>query len=133
MLHNYLYIANSLRIRCANQNKVTWHFIIFTQPYYITDMNILGLDLQHHQWNHPPNKIIFFYDEKEQTFMIFNDRAHVTFTICNIECRISCELRSRRLKSKDQFVQAFKEVILWDSFFLEIFPETTFFSFYEKH
>lgn len=66
--HNYLYIANSLRIRGANQNKVTRHFIIFTQPYYITYMNILGLYLQYHQGNHPhPEKIIRFTDIEEHT------------------------------------------------------------------
>lgn len=42
----HLNIANALWIRGTNQNKITWHFIILTKPHYITNMNILCLDLQ---------------------------------------------------------------------------------------
>ena len=42
----YLYIANTLWIWGTNQSKITWHFIILPEPYNVTYMNILRLDLQ---------------------------------------------------------------------------------------
>jgi hypothetical protein len=41
----YLNVTKALWFRCSQQNKITWYFFILSNPNYVTNTDILSLNL----------------------------------------------------------------------------------------